>query len=250
MPPISAVIIARNEAAGIARTLRSLALADEIVVVDSGSTDETCAIAASMGARVLTEPWHGFAGQKNFGALAAAHDWILSLDADEEFDARSQAAIREWKASSTPDADGYRFARRAHYLGKWINHSGWYPDYKVRLYHRRHGEWKGNYVHESVVVSGRTRILPGEILHYTCDSLKDHRNRIEFYTDLAARQMIAEGKSAGALRRILAPPWEFFRTYFLRLGILDGAQGFWIARMAAHYVRRKNAKWAALSAKK
>lgn len=249
MPLISAVIIARNEAAGIARTLRSLALADEILLIDSGSTDETCAIAASMGARVITEPWRGFAGQKNFGALAAAHDWILSLDADEEFDAQAQAAIRAWK-DSTPDAEGYRFARHARYLGKWINHSGWYPDYKIRLYHRHHGEWKGTYVHESVAVDGRTRALPGEILHYTCDSLADHRRRIEFYTGLAAQQMMAEDKSVSALQRILAPPWEFFRTYILRFGILDGAQGFWIARMAAHYVRRKNAKWMTLSGKK
>ncbi|MGH9353105.1 MAG: glycosyltransferase family 2 protein [Terriglobia bacterium] len=249
MPPISATLIARNEAANIARALQSLQLADEILVVDSGSTDDTCKIAASMGARVLVEPWKGFAAQKNFAARAAKHDWILSLDADEELDARAQASIRKWKASE-PDAAGYRFHRRARYLGKWIGHSGWYPDYKVRLYHRLHGEWTGAYVHESVKISGRVRALPGEILHYTCDSLEDHRNRVEYYTDLAAKQMIAEGRSVGPLRRLMAPPWEFMRTYFFRLGILDGIEGFWIARMASLYVERKNAKWRALAAKR
>lgn len=250
MPSISAVIVARNEAAGIARAIRSLQLADEILVIDSGSTDATCEIAGSLGARVITEPWQGYAKQKNFGASAAKHDWILSLDADEEFNTQAQAAVRDWKASPAPGVEGYRFARRARYLGKWINHSGWRPDYKIRLYHRHHGEWKGAYVHESVVVSGRTRTMAGEILHYTCDSLEDHRNRIESYTDLAARQMIAEGKSAGALRRILAPPWEFVRTYFFRLGILDGPEGLQIARMASLYVRRKNSKWAELAGKR
>ncbi|HEV2500289.1 MAG TPA: glycosyltransferase family 2 protein [Terriglobia bacterium] len=244
MPSISATIVARNEAANIARALQSLALADEILVVDSGSTDDTCKIATGMGARVLVEPWRGFAAQKNFAARAAKHDWILSLDADEEFDARAKASIHRWKASE-PDAAGYRFARRARYCGKWINHSGWYPDYKTRLYHRLRGEWTGSHVHESVAVTGQVRVLPGEILHYTCDSLADHRNRIEFYTGLAAEQMMAEGRSAGPLRRLVAPPWEFLRTYLFRLGILDGAQGFWIARMAALYVERKNAKWAA-----
>lgn len=245
MPPVSAAIVALNEAAGITRALRSLSFADEILVIDSGSTDATREIAASLGARVIQEPWRGYAGQKNLAAQAARNDWIVSLDADEAFDAPAQAAIREWKTSD-PDAAGYRFARRAYYLGKWIRHSGWYPDYKVRLYDRRRGEWKGAYVHESVAVRGPVRALRGEILHYTCDSLEDHLKRIEAYTDLAARQMIAEGASPNAARRMLTPYWEFLRTYIFRLGVLDGAQGFWIAKMASHYVRRKNSKWATL----
>lgn len=247
MPPFSATIIARNEAGSIARAIRSLSLADEIVVVDDQSTDATREIAAALGARVVVHPWAGFAAQKNFASQQARHDWILSLDADEELDADAQSALGHWK-DAQPTAMGYRFARRARYLGRWILHSGWYPDYKLRLYDRRKGQWQGDYVHESVVVSGPVDTLPGEILHYTCDSLEEHRKRIEFYTDLAAQEMLARGEQVGVVRRWLAPPWIFLSTYFFRLGILDGYQGFLIARMAARYVRRKYAKWDRLRA--
>ncbi len=243
MPPLSATIVAHNEAHSIARAIRSLAGADEVIVVDSGSTDDTPKIAASLGARVVRHPWEGFAAQKNFASREARHDWLLSLDADEELDADAQEAIRRWKGSE-PRAAGYRFARRARYLGRWILHSGWYPDYKLRLYDRRRGKWQGAYVHESVVVTGSVETLPGEILHYTCDSLQEHRKRIEFYTELAAREMIDRGERASALGRLLTPPWVFLHSYFFRLGVLDGHQGFLIARMAARYVRRKHEKWA------
>lgn len=244
MPQISATIITHNEARHIARAVRALACADEIIVVDADSTDSTRDIAASLGARVIVHPWEGFAAQKNFAAQQAQHDWILSLDADEELDADAQEALARWKTSQ-PTAAGYRWPRRARYLGRWILHSGWYPDYKLRLFDRRRARWQGAYVHESVVVDGPVETLEGEILHYTCDSLAEHRNRIEFYTDLAAREMIDRGDTVSSMRRLLAPPWIFFQTYFLRLGVLDGYQGFLIARMAARYVRRKYAKWAA-----
>ena len=247
MPPISATIIAKNEGRNIARAIRSLSCADEILVVDSGSTDETREIASSLGARVLTHTWAGFAAQKNFASQQARHDWILSLDADEELNAEAQAAVLAWKMSQ-PSAGGYRFARRARYLGRWILHSGWFPDYKLRLFDRREARWLGPFVHESVVVNGRTETLAGEILHYTCDSLNDHRERIEFYTDLAAQEMCERGQHAGWIQRVLAPPWIFFDTYFLRLGALDGRPGFWLAWMAARYVHRKYVKLANLYA--
>jgi glycosyltransferase involved in cell wall biosynthesis len=241
MPPISATIVACNEANKLARALRSLACADEIVLIDSGSTDETPAIAASLGARVIHQPWQGYAAQKNLATEHAQHDWILSLDADEEFDDQAQAAIRNWKGSQ-PAADGYRFARRARYLGRWILHSGWYPDYKVRLFNRRKAEWSRKYVHESVMVNGRIETMPGEILHYTCDTLEEHRQRIELYTDLAAQEMLERGESVNFLHRCFDPLWVFFHTYFFRLGVLDGHQGFLISAMAARYVSRKYAK--------
>lgn len=247
MPSLSATIITLNEAQNIARTIQSVSFADEVVVVDSGSTDDTAEIARRCGARVVNHPWEGFAGQKNFASHEARHDWILSLDADEELDADAQAAVKGWK-SSEPAAAGYRLARRARYVGRWILHSGWYPDYKLRLYDRRRGEWQGSYVHESVVVAGPVETLPGEILHYTCDSLEDHRKRIEFYTDLAAREMAERGQRVGLFARLFVPGWVFIHTYFFRLGILDGYQGFLISRMAARYVRRKYSKWARLRA--
>ena len=241
MPRVSATIVACNEARNLARALRSLACADEIVLVDSGSKDETPVIAASLGARVIQQPWLGYAAQKNIATGHAQFDWILSLDADEELDAAAQSAIVSWK-DSQPAADGYRFARRARYLGRWILHSGWYPDYKVRLFNRRKAVWQGKYVHESVVVNGRVATMPGEILHYTCDTLEEHLQRIELYTDLAAQEMRERGETLNLLQRWFDPLWVFIHTYFLRLGVLDGHQGFLIATMAARYVRRKYAK--------
>jgi glycosyltransferase involved in cell wall biosynthesis len=248
MPPISAAIITLNEARSIERALRSLSCADEVVVVDSGSTDETCKLAADLGARVVVHRWEGFAAQKNFACLQARYDWILSLDADEELDAEAQAALARWKASE-PAADAYRLARRACYLGRWILHSGWYPDWKVRLFDRRKACWQGAYVHESVFVDGRVGTLPGEILHYTCDSLEEHKQRIEFYTELAAREMFDRGERVSLLRRWLSPPWIFVHSYLFRLGALDGIPGLLIAWMAARYVSRKYAKLDEMRAK-
>jgi (heptosyl)LPS beta-1,4-glucosyltransferase len=247
MPSLSATLITLNEAANIERAIRSLSAADEILVIDSGSTDGTVEIARRLGARVIEHPWAGFAAQKNFAASAASHDWILSLDADEELNADARQAVLAWKKSS-PRSTAFRFARRARYLGRWILHSGWYPDWKIRLYDRRSAKFEGGYVHESVKTNGPVETLAGEILHYTCDSLADHKKRIEFYTDLAAREMLDRGERAGALERLAMPPWTFFNSYFLRLGVLDGAPGFLIARMAARYVRSKYAKALALRA--
>ncbi|HEV2176666.1 MAG TPA: glycosyltransferase family 2 protein [Terriglobia bacterium] len=241
MTPISATIITRNEQQNIARAIRSLSCAEEIIVVDSESTDSTARIAADLGARVMVHPFAGFAAQKNYATEQARHSWILSLDADEELDLEAIDAVNQWKASP-PGAAGYRFARRARYLGRWILHSGWYPDDKLRLFDRARGRWQGDYVHESVAVDGRVETLAGEILHYTCDSLDEHRARIEFYTDLAAREMFERGARANAATGLIAAPWIFLQTYFLRLGVLDGVQGFHIARMAARYVRRKYSK--------
>jgi glycosyltransferase involved in cell wall biosynthesis len=241
MPAISATIITYNESTNIARAIRSLSGADEIVVIDADSTDDTREIAAGLGARVITHAWEGFAAQKNFSSAQAQYDWVLSLDADEELDPQAQAAVLKWKRSE-PSAAGYQFARRAQYLGRWILHSGWYPDYKLRLFDRRRGGWEGAYVHESVVVNGPVAKLPGEILHYTCNTLEEHRQRIEFYTDLAAKEMFERGDSASFVRRTLDPLWVFLNSYVFRLGMLDGRPGYLIAKMAARYVQRKYAK--------
>jgi glycosyltransferase involved in cell wall biosynthesis len=249
MFPVSATLVALNEAAKLPAAIASLSVADEVLVVDSGSTDGTPEIARSLGARVIRNSWPGYAAQKNFAAQNARHDWILSLDADEALDEAAQEAVRQWKRAE-PTATGYRIARRAFYLGRWIRHSGWYPDYKLRLYDRQRGQWEGEFVHESVRVEGPVTTLEGNILHHSYNSLEDHYRRIELYTDLAARELFAEGRNSGWVERRLAPSWKFASTWILKAGFLDGRQGFEIARAAAHYVRRKHEKLAGLAMEK
>ena len=238
---ISATLITCNEESNLRRALASLELCDEIVVVDSGSSDRTVDLAAELGARVLHRDWTGYADQKNFAAERASHDWILSLDADEEVSPELAASIARMREQGAA-ADGYAFPRRARYLGRWIKHSGWYPDAKVRLYDRRKASWKGDYVHESVAVSGRSGLLSGDLLHYTCDSFSQHVQTVDRYTTLAAAEMRARGRRPGLLRILTGPPWAAFRTYVLQGGFLDGYQGFLIATMAGFYVFAKYVK--------
>jgi len=238
---ISATIITLNEERNIARAIDSLSCADEILVVDSGSTDQTREIAMRHGARVLEEAWRGYAQQKNFAAGCAAHDWILSLDADEQVTPELAAEIVALKKAG-PAADGYSFPRRAQYLGRWIRHSGWYPDRKTRLYKRTSAEWIGEYVHESVRVKGAVGELHADLLHFTCDSLSDHLRTLDRYTTLAARELIEKKKPVPLRRLAIDPAWALFRAYVLQRGFLDGPQGLAIAGMAAFYTFLKYAK--------
>ncbi len=239
---VSATIVTLNEERNLARAIKSLkASVDEVVVVDSGSADRTREIAGSLGARVIEEPWRGYAAQKNLAASVAANDWILSIDADEELTPELAEEIRKLKAAPG-SCDGYTMPRKARYLGKWILHSGWYPDRKVRLYNRQHASWRGDYVHESVVVNGMTGELRGDLLHYTCDSLAQHLRTLDRYTTLAAQALAASGKPAPFRRLVFDPPWTFFRSFILQRGFLDGMHGFVIAGMASFYTFMKYAK--------
>jgi glycosyltransferase involved in cell wall biosynthesis len=238
---ISGAVITLNEEENLPRALASLAFCDEIVVVDSGSTDRTAELAAELGARVLRRDWTGYADQKNFAAEQASHDWVLSLDADEEVSHELAASIGRLRGNG-PAAAGYAFPRSARYLGRWIRHSGWYPDEKVRLYDRRRARWIGDYVHESVVVDGPAGRLEGDLLHYTCDSFSHHIQTVDRYTTLAGREMRARGRRPGIARLLIGPPWTAFRTYFLQLGFLDGFAGLLIAVMAGFYVFSKYVK--------
>jgi glycosyltransferase involved in cell wall biosynthesis len=238
---ISAAVITLNEERNLPRALASLAFCDEIVVVDSGSTDRTAEIAEQVGARVFVRGWTGYAGQKNFAAERASHDWILALDADEEVSPELAASIARLREQG-PGSAGYAFPRRARYLGRWIRHSGWYPDAKVRLYDRRKARWTGDYVHESVEVDGPTGRLEGDLLHYTCDSFSRHVQTVDRYTTLAAREMRARGRRPSLVRLLIGPPWTTFRTYVLQLGFLDGFAGLLIAVMAGFYVFCKYVK--------
>ncbi len=238
---ITATIIARDEERGIGRAVRSVAFCDEVLVVDSGSTDRTVEIAAHLGATVHSRDWPGYAAQKNRAAALARHDWILSIDADEEVSPELARSIRALRKRG-PSHAGYDFPRLARYCGRWIRHSGWYPDRKVRLYRRDLGSWVGDYVHESVRLSVRPGHLYGDLLHFTCDSLEEHRARVEHYTNLAADGLRARKEGVPAWRMLLSPVHSFFKAYVIQRGFLDGSQGFTIARMAALYVYLKYAK--------
>jgi glycosyltransferase involved in cell wall biosynthesis len=238
---ISATIVALNEERNIRRAIESLSCVDEVVVIDSGSTDRTPEIAAQLGARVVEQPWRGYAGQKNFAAKNAANSWILSLDADEALTPELASEILALKQTE-PQIDGYTMPRRAQYLGRWIHHSGWYPDRKVRLYNRERASWFGDYVHESVRVNGAAGELKGDLLHYTCASLSEHLRTLDKYTSLASQELLANGYSAPFSRLAFDPAWTFVRTYVLQRGFLDGPQGLAIAWMAALYTFLKYAK--------
>jgi glycosyltransferase involved in cell wall biosynthesis len=238
---ISATIVTLNEERNIARAIESLQCADEIIVVDSGSRDRTRDIAMHLGARVFEERWRGYAAQKNFAASRAENDWILSLDADEQLTPALAAEIAALKQTGTT-VDGYTFPRKAQYLGRWIEHSGWYPDKKVRLYDRTKAEWTGSFVHESVRVDGIVGELQSDLLHFTCNSLSDHLRTLDRYTTLAASEVVARQRPVGIRRLTFDPLWTSFRTYILQRGFLDGRQGLAIAYMAGLYTFLKYAK--------
>jgi glycosyltransferase involved in cell wall biosynthesis len=238
---ISATIITLNEERNIARAIESIRCADEIVVVDSGSTDRTCQIAEQLGARVVHEPWRGYAAQKNLASQHASHDWILSVDADEAITEELEAEILALRQTE-PEVAGYSMPRLTQYLGRWILHSGWYPDRKIRLFHRERAEWQGGFVHESVQANGPVGYLQGNLQHFTCDSLSQHLRTLDGYTTLAAQELRARNARVPARRLLLDPAWTFLRTYFIHRGFLDGPQGLAIAWMAALYTFLKYAK--------
>jgi len=238
--PVTATIIAFNEAANIRAALESLSWADEIVVVDSESTDETVAIARRFTDRVIVRPWPGYSAQKNFAAGQARHDWIFSLDADERVTLALAGEIAA--AVGQPRASGYRVPRVTFHLGRWIRSTDWYPDYQLRLYDRRRARWAGKYVHESVTVDGPVEDLRGELLHYAYRDLAHHFQTMDRYTTLAARQMFEEGRRAGWVDLAVHPPAAFFRNYVLRGGFRDGVPGLIVSAMNARYVGLKFAK--------
>jgi glycosyltransferase involved in cell wall biosynthesis len=239
---ISAVIITLNEERRLGRALESLSVADEALVVDSGSTDRTREVAERHGARVLSHAWEGYARQKNFASSQAKYPWVLSLDADEALSPELAAELRQLKRAGPGDAAGWLMPRLAFYRGRWIRHSGWYPDHKLRLYDRRKGRWVGDYVHERVEVEGAVRTLRGDLLHFTCDSLGEHLRTLDRYTTLAAQEGLERGDGWAMPKMLAGPPWKFLETYFLRQGFRDGAPGLVIAAMAGYYVFRKYAK--------
>jgi glycosyltransferase involved in cell wall biosynthesis len=251
MPGITGTIITFNEESRIAEAIASLSCCDEVIVVDSGSTDRTRDLARARGARVIEHPWEGFAKQKNFAAGHARHDWILSIDADERLSIELAGEIAHWKKSSeslgvaavdslaSSSERAWAMPRRVFYLGKWIRHSGWYPDRKTRLYDKRSCRWEGDFVHEWVSVPGGVRTFNGDLLHFPFHDWKDHSARIERYTELAAQAARSKGSRGSMLKLLLAPPLTFVKGFLLQAGFLDGWRGLAIAYMGARYVFRR-----------
>lgn len=241
MPAISAILITYNEQSDLPEALQSLrGVADEIVVVDSGSTDRTCEIARDLGARVVSRAFTNFGEQKNFAAAQAAHDWVLSLDADERVSGQLRESITAWKRIQ-PEHVAYRINRRPNYLGGWIRHSGWYPEYCVRLYRRDAARFVGA-IHESVQVNGPVGKLRGDILHYTIRSLGEHYAKMEAFTTRAAEDLYARGRRSWRGGMWLAAPWTLLQRFVFQLGFLDGYRGALIAWTSARYVWLKYRK--------
>jgi len=239
---ITATVITRNEEHNIADALESLSWADEIIVVDSQSTDRTVEIARRFTDRVFVRPWPGYSAQKNFAAEQASNDWIFSLDADERVSPELTKRILDLKSHVEPEPAGFEMPRRTFYLGRWIKHSGWWPDHKVRLYDRRHARWRGDFVHEALDVKGLVKTLDGKLLHYTVRDASEHHLRMDRYTTLAAEELFTRGKRASIGSLLVSPMVVFLRSYVFKLGFLDGIPGLAIARFAAHYEFLKNLK--------
>lgn len=239
---ITATVITFNEEHNIGEALESLSWADEIVVVDSESIDRTVEIARSFTERVHVRPWPGYSAQKNFAAEQASNDWIFSLDADERVSEALARDLQQLKLGVPPHSYAFEMPRLTFYLGRWIRHSGWRPDYKLRLYDRRRARWRGDYVHETLEVEGSVTRLSGDILHYTVRDASEHHLRMDRYTTLAAEQSYSQGKQASLSSLFVSPAAVFLRSYILKLGFLDGVPGLAIARFAAHYEFLKNLK--------
>ena len=241
MPKLSVTVITKNEAADLARALESVAWADEIVVVDAESSDETVAIARRYTPHVVVRAWTGYGDQKNHAASLASHDWILSLDADERVTPPLGDEIRGIVAAP-PVSAAYRMRRVTWHLGRWIRSTDWYPDHQVRLYDRRRARWTGAHVHESLAVDGPIGELRHELHHYAYRDISDHLESIDRYTTYAAQQMHDAGRHATVVAIAAHPPLAFLRNYIARGGVRDGAPGLIISALNAYYVFLKFAK--------
>ena len=231
MPKLSVIIITKNESANIRDCLESVAWADEVIVVDAGSSDATVEICQQLGAKVHVHDWPGFGAQKNRALDYATNEWVLSIDADERVTPELREEIEQ--AMEEELAQGYYCPRLSQFCGKFIHHSGWYPDYVLRLFKRDAGSFSDHLVHESVTLQGITAKFKHPLLHYSYLTEEDVQRKIEHYSSAAALQMYQRGRRASPLAGPLRGAWAFIRTYLLRLGFLDGVAGWRIARMNA-----------------
>ena len=227
---LSVIIITKNEAANIRACLESVEWADEIIVVDSGSTDDTVSICKEMGAQVQVHAdWPGFGPQKNRALDYASKDWVFSIDADERVTPELRAAIEAALRNDVGTCAAYRISRRSSYCGRFMRHSGWYPDHIVRLFKRDVARFSDDLVHERLLVEGKIGQLDGKLLHYAFEDFEEVLHKMNHYSTAGAQMMQARGRQASLLGAVLRGLWSFIRTYFLRAGFLDGCEGFMLA---------------------
>jgi len=245
MASLSVILITKNEAANIRDCLQSVLWADEIIVVDAGSTDNTTVIAKELGAQVhVYADWPGFGPQKNRALNYASKDWVFSIDADERVTPALRTEIES--AMNEASADGYFCPRLSQFCGKFVHHSGWYPDYVLRLFKRGSGKFSESLVHESILLTGTAAKLKSPLLHYSYLTIADVERKVEHYSSAAAQQMFQSGKRSSQARAALSAAWAFVRTYMIRLGVLDGSAGWDIACMNARTTYLKYRKLEAL----
>lgn len=234
---ISAVIIACNEEKYIHQCIKSiLPITSDIIVVDSGSTDNTVNLAKSAGAQVFHMSWKGYGANKNFGNSKAKYDWILSIDADEILD---KDLVNHIKTLNKKENTIYKIKSLVNYNGKWIRHCGWYPAWKLRFFHKSRAKWNLSPVHESLEFPDDTLIdqLNGQLLHYSYDSIQDHKEKSTKYGKLKAETWIEKNKSVNTIKKLFGPSFKFIRTYIFRLGFLDGKEGYIISKIDASMIR-------------
>ena len=249
MIKLSAVIITFNEERNIARCIESLkSVADEILVVDSLSTDKTKEISIALGARVIDQKFLGYVEQKNFALKNALYDHVISLDADEALDVVLQIEIQALKKNFR--CDGYKFNRLTMYNGFWVRHCGWYPDTKLRIVKRAQANWVGNNPHDALEVNGSIAHIKGDLLHYSYDSISSHVLQTNKFSTIEAQTLFSKGKRATVLKLVTRPPFQFFKDYILRKGFLDGYYGFIICFINSLYVLLKYAKMMDMQLKK
>jgi glycosyltransferase involved in cell wall biosynthesis len=241
MEPISAALITYNEERNISAALKSLAWADEIVVVDSGSTDSTVEICRTFTDKIFSRNWTGYADQKNYAVEKASHNWIFSLDADERLSSELQNELKRLRLDRF-EFSGYKMPRIAYFMRRWIRHGDWYPDYQLRLFDRQKGKWQGGRVHESVKMKEPPGYLKGEIQHYLYYTLSDYLRRLDTYSSLAASDFRERGENSNALKLLTHPLATFLKGYVAKGGFLDGTPGLMVAAMGAISVYFKYAK--------
>lgn len=236
MAKLSVVIITLNEERNIARCIEAVRdIADEVLVVDSYSTDKTIAIAERLGARIVLQAFLGYVEQRNFSTGQAQHEMVLMLDADEVVSDELRKSI-VW-VKDNPRCNAYECKRLTNYCGKWIKHAGWYPDKKLRLYNRNSGKWAGHLVHESWKPNNENEpveLLKGDLLHYTFETIDQHVSQIHKFTELSARAAADAGKTCGLMKIWLGPKWFFINSYIFKTGFLDGYYGYLVCKLSAY----------------